>query len=358
MKPIEVNRAELLTVLESVAPALSPKDVILQSSCFAFSNGWARAFDAEIYARCRSPLPKDFEAAVHGRPLLDALRAVHDNEVEVSATDKQLILSGRHDTIKVRLDPKVQLPFDKVEKPGEWYEVSADLGESLKLAAEATGKDDQKFLTTVVSLTAGSAQASDNFQVARYKTETGLEKPTLIRGSSARFLGTKTPTEVSDTKGWLHFKCGSGLIVSCQRYENPYWDLSKFYKLKGSSVTMPKRLIAALKLADVFSAEYTATNHVTVDLSPDQIQITGEGITGEASHRAKAKYDGPAAKFTIAPTILSKMVERHAEMDVCTFTSGDRERIALVIRSGPFFYLATTGTPIEANGHTKEENHG
>lgn len=351
MKPVPVQRSELLQVLQAVQPGLSSAPTVEQANCFCFRGGRVFTFDMETYCRMKTPLPDELTCAVQGKPLLDALEALDVDSIEVSHEEGRLIMKGRRDEVYVRCDDTIQMPVEAVDRPKTWTPITQEFSEAMLAVSEVCGRDGSKFLATVVHLTPKYMQATDGFSFCRYRVKTGLVDAALVRSAAAKAVAARGPTKLGETKDWLHFKTAAGLYVSVRRFdpaENEGEKLDRFdgeTKLRGTPVQFPKSVVAASKVAEVFSAEYSDDNRVTIELKAGRVRMTGEGVSGGASHRAKVDYAGPEVAFTVGPKILAAVVQKHSEIQVA-----DRR---LIVAAGRLFY--STSTKEAGNGRAPKK---
>jgi hypothetical protein len=205
------------------------------------------------------------------------------------------------------------------------------------------GRDEKRFLTTAVHLTPKHAEACDGFSFVRYKVATGISEESLLRAKAAKAIAARCPSAVGETNLWLHFKSASGLYVSVRRFRADAHQADKIgrfeamAKERGSPVQLPKSVIAASKVAEVFASEGSDDPRVTVGLERGRVTLSGEGATGGASHRAKVTYRGPEVAFTVGPKIFQAIVDKYSEVQV---TPG-----RLIVSSGRLFYSTSVKRP-------------
>lgn len=348
MKPLAINRMEFLQALESVECGLSPKDALEQSSCFAFKRGRVMCYNNEVYARCSSGLPADFEGAVHGK-LCEAVRKLPDDEVRIRIESDELCVEGLRDSSYVHIQPKVVLPVDDVEKPvkGAWKPVEQEFSEGLQLVVESCARDEQEFRITCVHVHPDYVEAADGLTHARFQVATGIKESCLIRAQGMKAVALRGPTECQDTEGWLHYRNGSGVTISTRKYsDEEYWDFSKHLEIRGTPTTLPKGLVQAAERLEVFSKENSDDNVVRVEILRDRVKLEAIGVSGRQTHRSKVKYAGKPVSFKIGLKVLSRLVDQHTEVEIVSMKNvQDASLTALIARAGRLFFLAGTGNP-------------
>ncbi len=322
----KVRRSELLAALEAVEPGLSPRDVIEQSSCVALKNGWVVSFNDELCIRVKGPLPEDLTAAVPGGPLLNAVRLMKDDQLEVYPKGGRLWVQGKRQRAYVRMESEITLPFRDVEKPTEWQKLNESFLPSLTLCQEFAGNDQSQFQFTCVHFSPDYMECCDNVQMLRATLPTGFTQDVLVRRNDIKSVAALGVTKMCETEGWVHFRAPARkteeesspeAVVSCRRYLDEYPSLDDFASFRGDPCRLPKELIEAAEFAGSFSKENSDDNLVLVTLEPGKMRVDGTGNTGGATQRSKLQaYKGERLSFRIAPKLLSRIAERYTECEV------------------------------------------
>lgn len=313
----KISREHMLHVLESVAPGLAARETIEQSSCFVFRNGSVCTFNEEI--ACTHDLDLGVEGAVAARPLLEILGKLTEDEVDIQVHKTDLVVGGRGRESGIRMESEIALPIESVysELPSQWLPLPEGFGEALDICQQCTSRDDSGcFYLTCVNIHPKWVEASDDFQISRFKIKTDIPEASLIRRDSAKYVAAMGARELAQTATWLHFRNNDGLVVSCRRYvENyPSDGVTRALKFEGSPVSLPKGLREAADRAQVFSKENANANLVLVELRPGKVRIQGAGISGWYRERSKLQYQGEPMAFLIAPAVLMEVVKEHNEL--------------------------------------------
>jgi len=334
---VQVNRSELLTVLESIQPGLTTRDTVEQSSCFAFKDGMVVTFNDEI--ACRRAAPLKLEGAVFAAPLLNSLRKLPEELVEVRTEENQLVVVGKRRRFAIALQNEVSLPFEKVELPTDWSELNPDFSDAVYMVSQCVGKDESDYMGTCIHVHTKYLEACDNHQAIRYKLKTRVREPILVRGSSLRHIVSLDMTAFAETDSWIHFKNPTGMILSCRRDVQEYDSLGSILACEGEPITLPKGLADAAERAEVFSAENADENEVLVSIKDGKLRVTGEGVSGWFAETKKVKYTGAPIQFKVGPKLLADVTRRYND---CIITS-DR----IKVDGGKFAYVVALGNPEE-----------
>ena len=303
---MKVLRNALLSRLESVAMAVSASAGLEQSDHFAFSKGRVFTFNDEVFCSTRSEL--DLEGAVEAEKLLNLLRKMDEDEIEIGQSDGEVIIKGKdRRRAGIRLEAKITLPVEGVENPGEWHPLPAGFREAVQVCSSVVGRDRSRFILTCIHLHPEWIEATDQFQILRHPLATGLEKPTLVRCSAMADIAKSEVVEFAESAEWLHFRAKDGPTFSCRRYGQKFPELSRFLEVDGVEMKLPDELAAETSRASVF---IEPEGSMTVELRPGRMRLTGRGQSGWYSKVSDCNYAGDSLKFLIAPKLLADIANR------------------------------------------------
>lgn len=324
MPRISVNREHLIQLLEFVQPGLSQREIIEQSSCYVFrpnpikeGTGLILTFNDEIACSVESPF--DFQGAVQASPLLTLLHKMTEDTVDLENGDAELRVYGKSRRAGIRMEAEVTLPVEKVERPKKWKPLPDGFIEAVKMTCQCVGKDESKFVATCVHLTPKWIEASDSYQITRYRISTDLSaESVMVRGQSIKQAMDVGVTHFCETPNWIHFRNDSKLVLSCRRHLEEYIDLSPFLKVEGTEpLVLPKGLTEACEKAGIFSVDNAAGEDlVTVRLKKNKLVVKGEGVLGWFRETKKVTYKGRELSFMVSPLILSEIVKRMSECEI------------------------------------------
>ena len=330
MDPVTVNRQELLQQLDAVSPGLATREIIEQSSCFVFTDGEIITYNDEV--SCRQKTSIKLSGVVQSKPLISILQKLSEDSVQLEVGEGELVIIGKRRKAGIRMDKDLLLPIKNVEKPKKWKPVSEGFADAINLVHECAGKDESQFWSTCVHINDKWIEACDNFQLSRYKLQTGISSSILVKSHAIKHLVALDAKELCETETWIHFRNSHGLVFSCRRYIEQYPDLTKMLKVSGTPTTLPKGLSDAAEKAEVFSAENTDNNQVLVEIRPGRLRIKGVGVSGWFAETKKLKYKGESLSFMVSPKLLSELVKRYSECEI----TADR----LKVNGGSYTYLA------------------
>ena len=285
------------------------------------------------------------KGAVQAMPLITILRKLQEETIDITATEEELLIKGRHRRSGIRMEANIVLEVESVEAPKKWLKLPDDFADAVSMVQECAGKmtSSGKAYVEFIHLHPKWLEATDNYQIGRYKIKMGIEKSMLIRKDSLKHIVSLDMIKFSRTKNWMHFKNSSGLILSCRREVEDFPpNTSKALKMEGTPTHLPKGLKEAAEKAAVFSSENPEDNQVVINLQKGKLKITGKGASGWFSEIKKIKYSGQSMRFTISPELLIKLVLSHNK---CEIAIG-----RLKVDVGKFSYVTVLGTADEKEG--------
>lgn len=337
---MKINRLQLINLLESVEPGLSQRDIVEQSSCFVFTEGYLQTYNDEV--SCRMEVETPLRGAVQAKPLLSTLRKMADEDVTLEQTTGELIVRGKNKRAGVVMEHDILLPVDKVELPKKWKTLPPEFVDAVAITQQCASKDASKFHLMCLHITPTHVEACDNVQLTRYNVALPIQESTLVKRESIKGLPTLAVTKISESDSWLHFKNSRGLVVSCRKFSGDYPDLSLFMKTKGEPTSLPKGLIEAAEIAEVFSSE-EESNEILVELKPGKVRLSGRGVSGWYEEVRKLAYKGSDTSFMISPALLRELVKQHNEVYI-----SDSQ---LTVDGGSFIYTTSLGQPTKSTSN-------
>jgi len=312
-----LSREDFVQALERVEAGRSNRNFLEQSSCFVFRDGYICTFNDEVCCRTKFDLPPDFVGAVPGKPLMDVLRNMSDDEITLSVDGTQLVIKGRRKESGLRLEAEILLPVDSVESPQRWVplENPEEFAAAVKQVCGAAGTNEEEFMSVCVHIAPACMESTDRNQASKYDTPTGVSRDFLVRAKSLAAVAPLGVTKVGETENWVHFR-NKAVIISIRRHLESYFDLAKVWAFRGTEAELPRGAEEAARLGAVFSAEDKENNKVTVALTDGHMRVRGEGAHGWATADLEMAYHGAPVSFRIAPDMLEQLVKQHTRVEI------------------------------------------
>jgi DNA polymerase III sliding clamp (beta) subunit (PCNA family) len=219
-----MDRKKLLNALEIVKPSLASKEVIQQTTCFAFINGCVLGYNDEI--SIKHPVEGlDIEGAIKAEELYKFLSKLKNDEIEISMSDNdsEMILKSGRTKAGFTLQKEIVIPIDQIEEKGDWKKLPSNFTEALEFTIPSCAKDMSRPVLTCINIQSnGNIESSDNYRITRYKTNKLAVKTFLLPATTAMIISKYAVTEIAESKNWVHFKNEEGTEFSCRVFEDNF----------------------------------------------------------------------------------------------------------------------------------------
>lgn len=332
--PDTVQRNDLLSSVKAVEPATTDKEVVQQSDCFAFSDGFVWSYDDEI--AISSPVNTEIEGSVSAKELIALLSKIKADEIELEANDNEVTISwGKKKTASFRVED-VKLPLDEIEVPVEddWIDLPEDFCECVQFVLFSVGKDLSKPVLTCVHIEGNIAESADDTRFSRRVMKGNVDNELFIPAKAAQVMIQYEPEAYSIRQGWLYFINKDDVVVCCRTFGENYPDLTRFVPSadQGTTINLPVEMRDVLDRAGVFSSRKVKQDEmVTCKVANNELTVTAESDTGKIVEVIDIDYKGDAVSFMANPSFLSDALKlAHSAivtdnlicLDCDTFTHG------------------------------------
>ena len=312
---MKIKRQDLLKKLQLVSSGLSA--AMEQTNCYVFRGDRLYTYNDEI---CCTVGCAEFsiKGIVESGGLLGILNKLKHENISVECSERELLIQSSDSRTGLILETELQLPLDAVSLPDQWNDLDPNFSTAIGLAKECASKDTSRFDLVCVHIHPNWIEACDDSQMIRYKLTTGLPKPVLVRASSLKQFDSLGMNQIAFDETWLHFRNSTeDLTYSVRKYEEPYPEMTKFYKVKGNTLQFPGGLKEKIDAANLFSSDSTnETNQILIELSPGKMKIKGTGSYGWHEVRSKVSYTGDPLSFLVSPRLLADFSSKAHECSV------------------------------------------
>lgn len=296
-----------------VEAGLSESATSSQSDCVIFRKGRVYSLSREIACSIISGLPEELDGAIAAHRLIQLLRRMPDDIVEMEARNGDLLIEGEHERLASFSIAKIEAPIGLVERPKEWLPLDESFAEAVRMVAACTKKKGA-FLHECIHIQKDHMEASDNLRMIRYQIQTPVNRPILVRATTLRSMTDLGMTKIAITEEWLHFRNPAGLRLSLRAYlPERYPPLEDFLRIRGQSVLLPDGITDMTRRAAITSEDES------VEISIHKNRLYVEGKCREAKYREakKIRYQGPDLSFMIPHRLLVDLTQGHRSCEVC-----------------------------------------
>ena len=317
---MKINKDELLNALEIVKPGLANKELIEQSTSFAFMNERVVTYNDEI--SISHPVEGlEIEGAVQAQELYQLLSKLKKDDIEIIVEDNQIILkASSRSKAGLTLQQEIKLPLEEIGDQGKWKKLPEDFIRHVNFAIGACSRDMSRPVLTCVHVNKeGRIESSDGYCINRCELEENMPVKTfLIPATSAVTLVKLGPTKIAEGKGWIHFQTDAGTIMSCRVFEDEYPDISDFLEVEGIEIKFPRTTNEVLDRASVFSKrDHFLDEEVVVTLEDNRMKVSSKSDSGWLQEEINIKYDDSPISFSVTPYLLRGILEETLTCIIC-----------------------------------------
>ena len=330
-----INRVELEKALTIVKPGLAAKELIEQTTSFAFTTTGVTTYNDEIALSC--PIENlELEGAIKAEELYGFLKKVKKDEIDITITKNEIQFSSGRIKVGFALQQEISLPLESLKKKSKWSPIPDDFCHYLSLAMGAAGTDMSRAKLTCINITQeGNMTGSDGYKIMH--CETGQEMPIktfLLPATSAREVIKLNPTHIAEGKGWVHFQSKDKAVLSCRIFEDDmYPEVDKIISVEGVELTFPKTFDEVLDRASVFSKRgYMLDESVAITIENNRLIIKAKSDTGWINETINIRYNKEALIFSFTPFLLKDILK-----ETHTFIVGEK---ALRFEGAGWIYVA------------------
>lgn len=309
---MKINKTELLKALEIVKPALANKEMIEQSTSFAFMNGRIVTYNDEI--SISHPIEGlKIEGAIQAEELYQLLKKIKKEEIEIQLKENEIVLQAGRIKAGLTLQQEIKLPLEEIEEQGKWKTLPENFITALQFALPSCSRDMSRPVLTCVHVSKGGfVEGSDGYCVSRHQLgKEGSIDTFLLPATSAAELIKLEPMEFTKGEGWVHFRTEEGTVFSGRVFTDDFPNTSGLLKVKGKEIIFPKTVNDILDRAAVFAKrDHFLDESIDVCLEENQIKVSCKSETTSAwfEETANMRYKEGHASFSITPYLLRSIL--------------------------------------------------
>lgn len=314
-----MKKQNLLTALEIVKPGLASKEMIEQSTSFAFINGRVVTYNDEI--SISHPVEElEISGAVQAEELHKLLNRLKEDEIEVEIKGNEFLLESGRTKAGLTLQEEIKLPLEEIGETGRWKTIPEDFLKYVRRAMATCSNDMSRPVLTCVHVnTEGIIEGSDGFRITH--CQLGNEMPVktfLLPASAAVQVVQIEPMQIAIGNGWIHFRTEKDTILSCRVFEDKFPDTSSFMKVEGVEITLPKQIDEILERAAVFAKrDHFLDESVTITIENKHITVSSKSDAGWFTESARIRYNDSPITFSITPYLLQDILKETKVCMIC-----------------------------------------
>lgn len=313
-----MKKENLQYALEVVKPGLANKEVVEQSTSFAFIDGKVVTYNDEI--SISHPVEGlDITGAIQAEELYQILKKIDKEEIEISVVDNEIRLTAGKSRAGLILHQEVKLPLEEIGAIGKWKALPDNFLKGLQFAVPSCSRDNSRPKLTCVHCSDNNyIEASDGHRISRLTLSDPLPVASfLLPADSTLKVLRLMPTKIAEGKGWIHFKTEEGTILSCRVFEEKYLELDPHVKVEGNWVTLPETIYDIVDRANIFAKRDSVFDEeITITIEKQKLTVRSESDAGWFEEKTKIESTD-SLKFKITP-ILFKSIIKETQSFICS----------------------------------------
>jgi len=333
-----IIKKSLQDALGIVKPGLAGKEVIEQSTSFAFISGRVVTYNDEI--SLSHPVEGlDLEGAIESDKLYQFLARVKQEEIDIEINDTEIIITAGKAKAGFPLQSEIKMPLEELGKKSKWKPLPASFIKFVNMSIPSCSTLSTKPLLGAVHITQdGIIEASDGYRITNCTLPEGETIPVqtfLIPSKSAKLMTQLNPTHIAEGKGWIWFKTEAGTTLACRILEaDEFPDTSSHLNVNGVKIIFPKTITSIMDRAGVFSKDLGEnTDYININLENKKLTVSARNSLGWFKEEVNARYEGDTILFQIPPILLKDILSETQQ--------GELTKNKLVFRGEGWIYLTT-----------------
>lgn len=332
---MKIKKTDLQEALEIVKPGLANKEVIEQSTSFAFMGSRVVTYNDEL--SISHPIDGlSIIGAVKADELYKLLSKMKGEELEIESQGTEIIIEQGKIKSGLTLQAEIKLPVDSIGDMGEWTDLPEDFCKHLDFCAQASSHDMSRPVLTCVNIRQdGTFEASDSFRLAVCRGKEMGVPDFLLPATLATEVVKMEPFQIATGDGWVHFRTPKETIISCRIYSEKFPDITKILQVEGEILIFPKTISELIDRASVFSKRaHFLDETIEITIGGKKLKVSSTSDTGWYIEETNMRYDGPEVTFGITPklfiTIFEQVQEAGFSKDRIKFTGDDWVYVGLL----------------------------
>lgn len=304
---------DLQVALEIVKPAIAKKELIEQSTSFAFADGKVLAYNDEVYMS--HPVEGlDLFGAIKAEELYGIISKIKEKEILLDVTDNEVVITAGRTQVGLLFESEIKLPLDQIDSVTEMIPIEDEFLDKLSFASMVT---DTNFLTpvlTCVHVDKNTLSSSDNRRLCHItlKQDTGIEN-LLLPAKIVPLIIKMQASKIAVTESWVHFENEVGTKLSARIFSGKFPQISGIISVVPDiEIELPANLTETIDRAEVFSKkEYEKDELITIELSKKKLILKSKSDSGWFKEVNKCDYaDADILSFDIQPIFLKDILTK------------------------------------------------
>lgn len=330
-----MNRKDLLATLELVSPALAQENLVPMYQNFCFKTGLVFAYRDTL--GIIAPCAVDEEFAVHGKTLIELIRASKVKEVEIELQNENILVKAGRSKIKLPFFASTEFLFKEPED--ETWDMMLDIDKhfinGLELCLPGTATDHTMPALMGITIMGGKETylySCDGDSISRFNLDKQNTKPIqYVMPSSFCEALLKIAGKTGNRFGqlyvngqWVVAEMANAYRILGRIIENPEplkfeAEITKIVKKAPEYISIPSAMTNALSRARIIAEPENKATEVTIN--GGKINLITETHMGIVRDTIAFKGDHPPLEVKVDAKLMSRAIgvtEEFAMQEACT----------------------------------------
>jgi DNA polymerase III sliding clamp (beta) subunit (PCNA family) len=314
---MKISRQELTEALSIVKPGIASKDIIEQSTSFAFLEGRVVTYNDEI--SISHPIAGiDFEGAVKAEELYGLLSKLSKDEVTLTIEDDhELKVTCGRVKAGLKMESKIQIPIKDIPETFKKIKDPQGFIKGLSMTRQACSNDMSEAKLVSVSLYPdGMMIGSDGYRLIKFQGQKlPIKDNLLIPSTSCAELVKIKPIKIALDKGWIFAENKAGTVFAARYLDDTYIPLESINNIMKTKtkevINFPDEIADILSRVSQFAKrKYILDEAVSIEISKGKIVLKAQSEDTGSWVEEKAKIDTNAdLEFELTPSLFNDILK-------------------------------------------------
>jgi hypothetical protein len=324
---MEIDREELLAVLNLVRPGLSQKEIIEQSNHFIFNKDEILAYNDELLISY--PFDIGLQCTVDASLFLKLISRLSSDTIELYLEQARIRVVSDNTFAEIPIIEQSKM-FDHISnvtkdlEKADWKKLSEDFIEGLRLCAFSAETDRTQGTLTCVRVEGQDIMSGSRNRVSWYKMDEKVEQDFYIEAALIEELSKyEDVTSYHLTKSWAHFRSEGGVTFSARRviplellpFREPFEGFTD-----GVRIKIPDDLKNSIETVNLVNeGEQAVDKLVTLTVNKDSITTlatTEKGTISKEIQFEKPQEIADSFEVQIRPNFMMDVLDKTTFMYV------------------------------------------
>jgi len=310
------NRADLISILQKVKPALASKTMLEEFSNFIFTGSHLLTTNDRICI-CY-PLKTRFKCSIPSSEFYNILSSLKEENISIEQKEEKLLFKTDKTSAELSIKKIDDVVNDFIEAIGvndffseDFKSLSKDFIEGLTSCMFTASKDISQPLLTCLYASGKEIISSDDYRISLFTTDKALKDKFLIPASSVQeMIKFKEIESYFRNDSWIYFLTKNGVIFCSRIINEVFPDIKKEFDFEANEIILPKDFEELVANASILaSGEFDIDKKIEVKVNKGKVSCKGQNDLGwiESKSDINTKQN---FSFSINPIFLSQILKK------------------------------------------------